>query len=493
VKRVGIIAFLHESNTFVQRRTGLQDFENDLLLSGQAVRRLMQNTQHEVGGFFTALEAAGVQAVPVFAARAYPAGIIEADVYDHLENQMLNQLAAAGPLDGILAAPHGATVARNHSDADGRWLSQVRQQLGAGKPLIATIDPHANVSQRMVDATDALIAYSTNPHLDQKATGVKAAELIVRTINGEVQPTQMAAFPPMAINIQSQQTSRLPLRELYTAAHSACTSPAVLSHSIALGFPYADVAELGSSVIVVTNGDRELARTLSNKIASQMWEMRTAFEPDFVSPAAAIQQASDSTSRTLLLDMGDNVGGGSPADGTFLCNELERLRIGGSFVCLCDPGSVQAAVAAGVGHQLPLKLGGKSEAQHGAPMAAECTVLSVHEGRFNEPAARHGGYQQFDQGCTAIVRTAGGLTAMLTSRRMPPFSLEQLVSCGLDPTSFRILIAKGVIAPLAAYGPVCERVIHVNTPGSTCADMTQLPFVHRRRPLFPFEDASWLP
>jgi microcystin degradation protein MlrC len=113
--------------------------------------------------------------------------------------------------------------------------------------------------------------------------------------------------------------------------------------------------------------------------------------------------------------------------------------------------------------------------------------LGLYEGRFEESQARHSGIRHFDQGPTAVLRSQAGPTIMLTSRRMPPFSLQQLISCGLDPCQFDILVAKGVIAPLAAYQPVVDHVIHVNTPGVTCADMTQLTYQHRRSPMFPFE------
>ena len=86
-----------------------------------------------------------------------------------------------------------------------------------------------------------------------------------------------------------------------------------------------------------------------------------------------------------------------------------------------------------------------------------------------------------------MVRTDEGLTLILTSLRMPPFSLGQITSCGLDPTEFQIIVAKGVIAPVAAYAPICRELIRVNTPGVTTADMVSLTYHHRRRPLFPFE------
>ena len=163
-----------------------------------------------------------------------------------------------------------------------------------------------------------------------------------------------------------------------------------------------------------------------------------------------------------------------------------------SFVCLFDPEAVQAASKAGVGATLSLELGGKVDPIHGPPLRGEFTVVRLADGRFEEPQPRHGGYTQCDQGPTAVLRTQSGMTVMLTSLRMPPFSLRQLTAFGVEPREYQVLVAKGVNAPIAAYAPVCARRIRVNTPGVTVADMRQLSFSHRRRPLFPFEtDFDW--
>lgn len=492
--RVAIIALLQESNTFIDGVTTRRHFEEDLIVRGPQVRQRLAAAEHEVGGFFEALEAEGIEAVPVFAARAYPYGVITAETFDTLVDELLLALREAGPVDGVLAAPHGATVAENHPDADGWWLSRVREAIGPDTPLFATLDPHANLSSAMVRATDALFAYRTNPHLDQRATGRRAARLMARTLRGEVRPTQAAVFPPMAINIQLQNTAEPPLRDLYQWAEMLEAEPAVLSESLLLGFPYADVPEMGSAVLVVTDGNPALAARLARGLGEEMWARREQFEPAFTAPHHAANQVAHAQDRVLLLDMGDNIGGGSPGHGTILLEELQRRAISPSFVCLFDPESVRVADAAGAGATVRLDLGGAGDGLHGGTVTAKCTVLSLHEGRFKETAARHGGFLEFDQGRAAVVRTDRGVTVLLTSRRVPPFSLEQLHSCGLDPKSFRVIVAKGVIAPLAAYGPVVDRVIKVNTPGVTCADMTQLPFHHRRRPMFPFEHVTdWQP
>jgi microcystin degradation protein MlrC len=486
--RVGILALLQESNTFISGKTTLEHFQQDVLLSGEAIRRQFQDAPHEIGGFFQGLKKAGIEAVPIFAARAYPNGTIEAATFDHLVGQMMDELEAAGPLDGILAAPHGATVAENHPDADGYWLTRVRESMGLQKPLIATLDLHANLSQAMVDATTALIAYQTNPHLDQLETGLRAADLMARTLSGSVYPTQAAAFPALAINIQNQNTAEFPLSSFYDQINAAANGPDVLSHSVLLGFPYADVEEMGSSALVVTNDQPQQAQELAWAIEQKFLAEKDEFEPQFTSVESALEEVcAHPETRYTLLDMGDNVGGGSPADSTILLHALHKANIEGSFVCIYDPQAVETAASAAVGESVDLSIGAHSDALHGAPLDCKAELLSVHDGKFSENQARHGGFTDFDQGATAIVKCPPGITVMLTSKRIPPFSLAQLTACKLDPNDFRVFVAKGVIAPQAAYREVCDRFIHVNTPGVTCADMTQLHFKHRRRPMFPFE------
>jgi len=401
-------------------------------------------------------------------------------------------LDRAGKLDGVLAAPHGAAVVEGGRSVDGEWLSVVRQKIGKSVPLVGTCDPHANLSQQMVDAMDAVTAYRTNPHLDQRQQGVAAAELLLRTIRGEIKPVMSAAMPPMAISIERQLTSAEPCAALYRAADAMLARPGVLSNSIVLGFPYADVPAMGSATIVVTDGNRALAQSLANELAGKMWEDRESFRGQLVSVESAVGKLADAATPVCLLDMGDNVGGGSPGDGTVLAHALERAKAGRCFVSLYDPAAAQQAVKAGVGASVRLSMGGKVDRLHGEPLVADVVVRGVFDGRFAESQARHGGMTSFDMGPTAIVETAGGLVVQLTTQRVFPVSLGQLTSCGLDPASFRAIVAKGVHAPLGAYAAVCPTILRVNTPGVTSADLNSFDYRHRRRPMFPLEaDTTW--
>ena len=492
--RVGILAFLQESNTFLSGKTTFEHFQQDLLLLGEDVRQGFASAHHEVRGFFDGLSHAGIDAVPIFAARAYPFGTIDSGAFERLVCLMLSELQNAGRMDGLLVAPHGATVSDSYPDADGRWLTLVRQAVGPQMPIVGTLDPHGNLSREMITATDALVSYRTNPHLDQSARGREAADLMTRILQGELQPTQAACFPPMAINIERQCTAEQPLSDVVTQFEIARTRPNVISASLMLGFPYADVAEMGSSALVVTDNNPELAQSVANELGSAMWAQREALAGSFLSVEEAVLKAKSLSGPICLLDMGDNVGGGSPANGTWLVHELRRQNVGPAFVCLNDAEAVEQITRHGVGSKLWLSLGSR-DALHGPPLESEFRVTFLGDGRFTEEEARHGGIATFDQGRTAIVESEDRrLVVMLTSRRVPPFSLRQLTSCGIDPFSFHVLIAKGVNAPLAAYQPVCANILRVNTRGVTMADMTQLSYHHRRNPLFPFErETCWVP
>jgi microcystin degradation protein MlrC len=299
---------------------------------------------------------------------------------------------------------------------------------------------------------------------------------MARTLAGELWPTQAAAFPALAINIECQDPTSFPCLPHYESAarlrmdyeqgppagHVA--HGAVLSTSIVLGFPYADVPEMGSAAIVVTNDDRDVARTQAGILGAGLWQARDTFRPTLTSIEAAMDRAAALPGPVCLLDMGDNVGGGSPADGMALAREILRCGVPGSFVCVYDPAAALAATSAGIHARLRLAVGGHAPEWIGDEASTS-----------------------FDQGPTAVLQHDRGLTIMTTSRRMAPFSLEQIRHVGLDPATFRLLVAKGVHAPVAAYGEVCRHFLRVNTPGVTMADLSQLPFHRRRRPLHPFE------
>jgi microcystin degradation protein MlrC len=487
VMRIGVAGFLHESNTFLSVPTDRDAFEAHGLTVGEDLLAYWKGSHHEVGGFLAGAEQFSFDPVGILMAHAVPSGTVTADAFESIIGEMLDRLRAAAPLDGMLLALHGATVCESHRDADGEVAARVRQTVGHDVPIVMTLDCHANVSQRMIDAVDATVMYRSNPHLDQEDRGIEAANLITAMIRGDIRPVQALATPPMIIPIAHQHTAEPPAKGLIDEVDDLMQQPGILSASVALGFPYADVAEMGTSFLVVADGDEALARDSVNRLAGHAWRRREEFLCRLPTPAEAIEHAMNRPGPVILMDIGDNVGGGSAGDSTHLLAEMIKQHARGGCVVLSDPRAVAVCETAGKGGRVQLAVGGKTDDLHGRPIEISGTVEALTDGKFTEPHRRHGGWGHFDQGPTAVIRTNDDHLLMLTTRRMAPFSLGQITHAGIDPKTRQIIVAKGVVAPRAAYEPIASEIILVDTPGSTAANPAHFDYRHRRRPLYPLE------
>ncbi len=487
MKRVGLASLMHESNTFYPVPTTREMFQDTCLVSGPEVFSHWGEAHHELGGMLESLPALGLETVPLVTATAMPSGPVEEEAYEGILEEILDRISGQS-LDGLLLALHGAMVAQHVRDADGRTAARIRQLVGPDLPIVMTLDLHANVSPLMIESVTAATIYRTYPHLDQRERGREAARILAETIAGRIRPVQSLVKPPLCISILAQGTHQDPMAGLYRRMEDLIGQDGVISASIAPGFAYADVEEMGPAFLVVTDGDRDLARKEALGLARRAWELRDQLTLLGTPIREAVEAAMDTDAGPVtLLDVGDNVGGGSPADGTLILQEVIRTGSGPALVVLFDPAAVQACVASGVGTEVSLRVGGKSDDLHGPPIPIRGRVRCLHDGAFVEDEPRHGGARFNNQGLTALVETDAGHAIVLTSLRMAPMSLEQVLSLGVKPKPYRILVAKGAIAPVAAYEPVSSRMVYVDTPGITSANPAHFDYRHRPRPLYPFE------
>jgi microcystin degradation protein MlrC len=245
--------------------------------------------------------------------------------------------------------------------------------------------------------------------------------------------------------------------------------------------------------LAVHDGDATAASGAARWMARRAWARRAELQGTAPAPEDALRAAMAAPrGPVVLMDVGDNIGGGSPGDSTVLLAAAQRLSVRGFLLSVYDPETVAACIAAGVRSQVTLRVGAKTDRMHGDPVEVTGTVRTISDGRFEEPEPRHGGLRFFDGGPTVVLETAGEHTLLLTSRRVASTSLQQLYAVGIRPESKRVVVAKGVVAPRAAYEPIAAEIVLVDTPGVTAADFTRFPYEHRRRPLYPFEgDAQY--
>jgi microcystin degradation protein MlrC len=219
-----------------------------------------------------------------------------------------------------------------------------------------------------------------------------------------------------------------------------------------------------------------------------LWNVRNQLEIDLPDAAEAVRQAIQSVEHpVVLVEMGDNIGGGSPGDSTFILTELLRQKADGFVVVLYDLEAVTKCIQAGVRGHVDLAVGGKSDNLHGSPVQISGRVRLIHDGYYEETEPRHGGQRHYDQGITAVVELAEHNLIVLTSKRQVPFSLHQLLSLGIYPERMKIIVVKAAIAYRAAYEPIAGKIIEVDTPGLTAVNPLHFSYQNVRRPLFPLD------
>jgi microcystin degradation protein MlrC len=485
--RIAIAGFMHESNTFNPLKADRAAFAGQGLTFGPALLDEWQDAHHEIAGFLEEVAAGGDEPVPLVMAWATPSGPVADAVVDEITAHLIAEVRRQRP-DGLLLALHGAMVAESYPDGDGEVLARLRGALGRDFPVVVTLDLHGNLSERLIELSDAAAAYRTCPHVDQRACGRRAAALLRQMLRGEARPRQALAKPPLIVNIMAHDTSEEPLRSLLEEARALEGRPGVLAVSLLPGFAYADVQQMGPSVVVVADGDRELARREAARLAGLLWDQRERLATDLPDPATAVARALRADRLpVVLVDTGDNVGGGSAGDGTVLLAELLRRGATGFVVCLYAPEEVRHCAEAGVGGLVRLTVGGKVDRLHGDPVAVAGRVRLLHDGSYVEPEVRHGGKRVNHMGQTALVELEGGNLLVLNSLRHPPFSLGQLTCLGVRPERQRVLVVKAAIAYKAAYSPVAGTVLPVDTPGLTAVNPRRFTYRHIRRPLFPLD------
>jgi len=300
-------------------------------------------------------------------------------------------------------------------------------------------------------------------------------------------PCQELVQAPLAISIEQQNTSTEPCKNLYHFAAQLAQQQNLLSISILLGFPYADVYEMGTSFIVISDNNEKAGIEAGIKLLNRANEKLKTFVGYKQNIKSYLNTIILSPKPILLLDMGDNVGGGSTGDSTYLLDVLEDAGIHRLFICIYDPEAVQKSIKHDIGDSFNLSFGYSYCKQLTRQYSSQVTLLNVMDGIFKEKLPRHGGQVNYDMGKSVLLFTKKGSTVMMISKRIAPFSAAQLTENGIDPSLFDIVIAKGVNAPIAAYSQFCPTILKVDTPGVTQADMTLFNYKNRRKPLFPFE------
>ena len=492
--RLLIAMMKHETNTFSPVPTPLARFGNGPgPLYGEAAIAAYRGTGTGLGAYLDLAEREGAEVALPIAASAPPSGPVEDAAYTEITDRIC-EAAAEGGFDGIMLDLHGAMVTQSLEDGEGQFLKRLRA-IVPNTPIAVSLDMHANLYDEIVANATVVTGYRTYPHIDTYETARLAGEILLRAMRGEVRPVMAWGNVPMLPHVMRQGTDDHPNKELQHRC-AAMNDEGALAASLFTGFPHADIANAGLSAVVVTDGDRELSERLRDELLDRAWVEREAFvykiEPleQSVARARAMPPPAPGEGPIVLLDHYDNCASGGTMDTTAVLAEIMRLGLEGvAAFAIYDPEAVQQAIAAGIGAQVALSIGGKIAVPaipaDSPPLAVRGTVKTISNGHYRNrgPMARG---VQMDMGA-AVVLDTGAVEIVLISRHVEPSDLNCLLALGIDPMQKRYVMLKSRIHWRAGLGKLASAVVECAGVGVCTSDYAQLRFKKVRRPIYPLD------
>ena len=494
-KRIAAGGFLHETNTFQQQRTTYADFaeagDRAPLTRGPQVLERFAGVNTSLAGALEVLKPTGATLVPLPWTSATPSGYVTEDAFERIAAMFIEDLRAALPLDGVYLSLHGAMVTEHLEDPEGELLARIRGVVGPRVPIVASLDLHSNTTQRMFDLTEAMVAYTTYPHVDMAETGIKSARLLVQLLSSGRKIEKAYRQIPYLIPLTWQCSTLEPSRSIYAAA-ARLLDEKVASTSYTPGFPAADIRDCGAAVFTY-GWDRDATRKAAESLYGMVLEAEPQYAGRLYSPDEAVREAmrrSQSASRPILLaDTQDNPGAGGSADTVGLLEALLRLRAERAVIgVLHDPDAARAAHAAGPGKTVAVGVGAKSGAWGERPVVQSWTVERLGDGSMTCRGPMMTNWQ-LALGPMALLRS-GGVRVAVSSKKVQAMDQEPFIHLGVDPRSERIVALKSSVHFRAHFEPIAEEVLVVESPGAMIVDPAKLPFKRlrpgvRMRPLGP--------
>jgi microcystin degradation protein MlrC len=498
--RVLTAVFKHETNTFSPLPTDLKAYAARSLHYGTDIPAYYRATATEMGAFIDAAVRHGWDMIYSVAGDATPSGKVTQACFDHFVGTIEKSLRDDGPFDAVLLCLHGAMVAEHCDDGEGELLRRLRAIAGDTLPIGVTLDLHANVTDAMAARATVMVSYRTYPHIDQFGTGQRCADLIARTLAGEVAPRCSVARGAMIDAVDHGRTTAPgPMLEMLArAAALMAQDPAWLDIGINSGFPWADIAQCGPSVVVVT--DRKAAGTrdpdkLAASLVQQIWQDRkrkTVLPLALADGVEAIRSALARKTHGVVVvaDTADNPGGGGLEDSVALLGALLDADIDGiAFGMICDPQTLADCSAAGPGARLTIRLGGKISGQFCGPLRLDVTVVSTQTGRFTFTGPMSRGIT-LDMGPTVVLRCKG-IDIIVAGSRHQVLDTGFFTHAGLQPADYAVLVVKSSQHFRAAFAPLASEIIVVDSgDGLTSQNLKAFGHKRVRRPVYPLDANS---
>lgn len=484
--RIAIGQIAHETSTFSLVPTVVETFQKAEWTYDQQLIEKHQQVRNYLGGMITKGRELDVELVPTFSANCNPSGLVSKETFETLVDELIKRIKAAGELDAICLALHGAGVAEKYTDLEGEVLKAVRAEVGYEIPIVVSLDLHGNLTDLMVNEANALIGVKEYPHIDSYEAGAKAMDVAVRIVKGEINPVMVIEQIPLLMFPNT--TFQSPAKDMKEFCFAKEEEEGVVDCTFFHGFARADTENTGACAIVITDDDKEKADKLSKEVARKVWELRDGFINKYPDPAGAIEEALATEGKPIVInETSDNPGSGAPGDGTNLLKALlEKNESETAFGFIRDPEVAEIAHEAGVGATIEVKLGGKTDDRHGEPLAVTAYVKSITDGRFIQSSPMSQG-AQIDYGKSTRLQI-GNVDVIVCSGKSQTLDKEVFTLHGINIMDYKIVALKSCQHFRAGFEPYAKKIVTADSPGISTSNPAYYDYKHIPRPIFPIDE-----
>lgn len=482
MRRILIAECKQEVSSFNPVASRYDDFD---VAWGAAVLARHRGVWSEIAGALEVFEARDdLELLPAYSATSRTSGgQLAAEDWSRIAAELLQTLREATDVDAVYFSLHGAMSAQGEDDPEGFLLAETRKIVGRQIPIVASFDLHGILTDRMLQHCDAIVVYHTYPHVDFVSTGRRAAELLLKILDRQVQPVTARVSIPALVRGDELITATGLFGRSIRAAQAAENGPGGLSAGMFIGNPFTDVPELCSNAVVVADNDAALASDTALAMAAQFWQLRERMQAPLVELDRAARIAQDSPGTTILVDAADATSSGASGDSNAILRALvDAGYTKRALLPIVDPPAVEAAFAAGVGRTINITLGGALDPRF-APLALEARVKLLAEGSFRNESWGN----EWNGGPTAVLQS-GPYTVVATSLPVHLFDRSLFLAHGQNPAYFDAVVVKSPHCQHQFYADWAARMLNVDAPGSTSANLRSLGHTRCRRPIFPLDD-----
>ena len=483
VPKILVAECKQEVSSFNPVPSGYSDF---LIRRGAEFFDFHREARAEVGG---ALHEFGMDSryepVPTYSARAITSGgTLGRASFERIADEFLGSLQRSGPASGAYFALHGAMSAEGEGDPEGFLLEESRRILGEEIPIVVSLDLHGILTDRMLRHSDTIVAFHTYPHVDFYETGTRAARNLIRILSGRARPVTARVKIPMLVRGDELITETGSFGEVIGEAQAFEAGNRGMSAGVMIGNPFTDVAALRTNSLAVANGDRDSAARCATRLASQMWERRAGMQASLTDLAEAVRLAGRTRGTAVLMDAADATSSGASGDGNAILREVAESGFEGRVLApLVDPPAVTRAFSAGVGGSVRARLGGALDPARFRPLEIEARVKMLSDGNIRSETFG----RQWHAGPTAVLET-DRWAVVVTSRPVSLYDRALFLAHGQDPRRFDLVVVKSPHCEPHMYSEWCGRLINVDGPGATSANLRRLGHVECARPVFPLDE-----